>query len=61
MKVYIVICNWDYDRSEIVGVFSTREKAELRIEESKDGELIQGEWYPRYDSFSIMVEEVDMR
>ena len=59
MKVYIVHGNWDYEGSEIVGVFSSRVNAELRIEENKDGELIQGEWYPRYDSFSIMVEEVE--
>lgn len=59
MKVYIVHGNWDYEGSEVVGVFSSREKADARIEESKDGEMIQGVWYPKYDNFSIMVEEVE--
>jgi len=60
MKVYIVHGVWDYDGSEIVGAFTTREKADAGIADDQltSGQEIQGEWYPRFDSYSVIMEEV---
>ena len=60
MKVYIVHGVWDYEGSEIVGVFSSAASAQAKIADDQltNGDEIQGEWYARFDSYSIIIEEV---
>ena len=60
MEIFIVNGVWDYEGSEIVGVFSSAASAQAKIADDQltNGEEIQGEWYPRFDSYSIVIEEV---
>lgn len=52
MKVYVVISGFDASDNSIDGVFSTREKAEAFIEQSKK--------YIGYFTYEIEEKEVDV-
>ena len=54
MKVYIVHGVWDYEGSEIVGVFSSAASAQAKI---ADDQLTNGD-DDRFDSYYIIIEEV---
>jgi hypothetical protein len=39
MKVFIVVCSWDYDGSEVFAVCKTREDAEAVVQKLRDKEM----------------------
>jgi hypothetical protein len=59
-EIYIVYGFNDFEISESLGVFSTRMKADARIADAEltDGENIQCTWYPRFEGYHVIVEEV---
>jgi|TARA_B110000908_G_scaffold168652_1_gene223979 hypothetical protein len=58
--MYIVYGYNDFELSETQGVFASREKALARIAdlELTQGEMIQDVWYPRFEGYNVISEEV---
>lgn len=60
MNIFTVKGFCDYAGYRNIGVFSSAAKAQAAIADDQltYGEEIQGEWYPSFDSYSIVKEEV---
>ena len=61
MKVYVVmsVCDYEYGGTEIVGIFSTKEKANTCIEQ-QGGQRTWTSWNDRtYNQYSIEEWEVN--
>lgn len=43
MKIYIVTCGYDYEDSSVLGVYTTKEKAENAIEDKENDYAM--DWY----------------
>ena len=58
--LYIVYGLQDFALSESQGAFTSREKADACIAdlELTQGEMIQDVWYPRFEEYSVISEEV---